>query len=348
MKRIEKLTPEQEATMPQWAEKWIKIGLQTGETDWDTFMKYMPICYEKAGLKFPTNVVRVSSPIVGGLAASIANKILKDKGSDAVRDAVGDAVRDAVGDAVDDAVRGAKLQWHYWLGGQFWVGGWYYGSPSYVSFFTDVCNLELTKDIKERAEAYRKVCESVNYIWCNSHFVMVCARPKAIHRNARGQLHNENGKAIEYPDGWGLYALNGVRFPEDLFKKITSKRMTFEAVMGIVDVDQRTQALKFVDFKKFAQHAKAEVIDTYTKMKFDGTPITYTLYNFPKGEIFQTDEHIVHFNCPSTGNEYMHGVEKDWGKTVPEVMAQMFSNPEQGLVCTADEWSRLVPLTDES
>src|SRR3990167_5946477 len=108
MEKIEKLTKEQEAAIPAYRDMWIKKGLQTGETDWDTFDKYMPICYEKAGLKYPTRVVRVNSPLVGGLASSIASRILnKEKG--AVREAVGGAVDEAVVRAVRGAVREAVV-----------------------------------------------------------------------------------------------------------------------------------------------------------------------------------------------------------------------------------------------
>ena len=97
-KRIDKLTKEQKEMLPIWADKWIKIGLKTGKTDWETFDKYMPICFKKANLKYPKRVVRVSSPLVGALASSIAGKILNVDG--AVDDAVDGAVRDAVDGAV--------------------------------------------------------------------------------------------------------------------------------------------------------------------------------------------------------------------------------------------------------
>ncbi|MGH2611559.1 MAG: hypothetical protein ACRDFB_00750, partial [Rhabdochlamydiaceae bacterium] len=110
VKRVDKLTKEQEAEMSKYAQKWIEIGLKTGETDWETFDKYFPICYQKANIAYPRNIVKVQSPLVGALAASVAEAIWKKKRgvvADAVRDAVDGAVGGAVGDAVGDAVDGA-------------------------------------------------------------------------------------------------------------------------------------------------------------------------------------------------------------------------------------------------
>ena len=359
MKRIEKLTPEQKAQIPAHIQKWIDIGLRTGETDWDTFNTYMKICYEKAGLVYPKNVVRVQSPLVGALAASRAEQILRGvrKGG-AVGDAVDSAVLGAVGDAVGSAVRGAvdsavgsavfgavdsavdsvKLDWHYWLGGQFWVGGWWYGSPAYVSFFLDVCGLELDPDIVERATAYRKVCESVNYIWCNRDFVMVCARPKHIHRNIVGRLHSDREQAIEYPDGYGLYMLNGVRFDEELWKKVVSRKMPFDEILKIVDVDQRKQAMKYANVWDFVQYAKGKELDTHTKVGAkDGRKIRYWLYEFPadRDQFPNGAKYMIYEDSMLGAAEiHMQGVPLEV-TTVPEAMGW-----KQWI--TAKQWDSLV------
>ncbi len=467
---IKKLTPEQKAAMPAYAQKWIEIGLRTGKTDFETFDKYMPICYEKAGLKYPKNVVRVKSPLVGALAASIAEAIWKKKreavgsavdgavgeavegvvreavheavheavdvvvlgavGSavggavreavhgdvgravngavhEAVRrvvdgavngaiddavgeavhnavnwavgDAVGDAVRrdvarvvlgavglavrgavgDDVGrvvnDAVDRAVNGAvheavqtttkkkkslEISWHYWLGGQFWVGyGWYWGT-AFSNFFFDVCGLKLSQDIMERAEAYRKVCESVNYIWPNSDFIIVCERPTEIHRNSLGRLHNENGMAIKYPDGWGLYLLNGVRFPEELYKKVISRKMSWKEISEIVDIDQRTQAMKFADINDFEK--LGTIVDTHEKSDIEGNTVIYKLLYIPEG-MFTTDAYFAIYDCPSTRNKYISGIDPEIGKkkSIAESMAWKLS-------MSKEQWKLMIPLAEES
>jgi hypothetical protein len=407
VKKITELTPEQREQMPAWRDKWIEIGLKTGETDWDTFEQYIPLAYEKAGLQFPEKVVRVSSPMVGAFTASIANAILSSVDvSSAISDAIGDAVcgdvsdvidkaidgnvnsviydaicvdvsrnvshavidavnpvslnvsnaigdavcgavdvndavsnavykvvcgdvsdvidkaidgnvnsviydaicvdvgntvsrnissdaiddainrvvnnnvrevvdsvayhdvRDMVCKAISDAVEGTvgiavyraikRIQWHSWFGGQFWVGGWW-GSPAFVSFFTDVCNLELDQDIMERATIYRKLCESANYFWCNSQFVIVCARPTEIYRNDRGELHNESGMAIKYPDGWGLYSINGFTVPEKVV--MAPETITIQEIQEEENQEVRRIMIERYGVDKYLGEINAEIVD---------------------------------------------------------------------------------------
>lgn len=114
-----------------------------------------------------------------------------------------------------------------------------------TSFFFDVMGLELDADTMERAKTYQDLCTSVNYFWPNRHFVMVCDRPKAIRRDDQGRLSNDQKMAIEYKDGWGLYALDGVVLDESLWQSIVSQKMTFTEIMRIENADHQAVALKY-------------------------------------------------------------------------------------------------------
>jgi len=107
--------------------------------------------------------------------------------------------------------------WSLAMGGQFWVG-WWWGGPAYVSFFTDVCGLELAPNIARAAKAYRDTCESACWWWPHRDFVIVSERPTHIDRDERGRLHSESRPAIQWPDGWGLYMWHGVRVPARLIE----------------------------------------------------------------------------------------------------------------------------------
>jgi hypothetical protein len=140
-----------------------------------------------------------------------------------VRDAVGGAVRGAVAKKIRKAVADViGKAWPYYLGGQFWPGGWYWG-PAFTSFFREVCGLALQGELWERGKAYEATVESACWWYPHRDFVMVCERPVSIQRELtnpnrqRGpgshRLHNPKGPAVVWPDGWGVYAVHGVRVP---------------------------------------------------------------------------------------------------------------------------------------
>jgi hypothetical protein len=128
-----------------------------------------------------------------------------------------------------------------------------------VNFFFDICKLKLSKDIMERANAYRKVSESVNYIWPNSDFVIVCDRPKHILRDSDGRLHSTEGKAIEYKDGWGLYMIHGVKFTEEQFNK--AKNASVTDILAWEDIDQRSVLLRERPIETLLESVEKKLID---------------------------------------------------------------------------------------
>jgi len=171
---------------------------------------------------------------VGG-AVDVAVRVAVDGAVGvAVRGAVGDAVRGAVGGAVGDADITSAVwsvirdRWYYYLGGQFWAGTWWRYGAAYTSFFREVCDLALKGDMWDRGRAWEATVESACWWWPYRRFVMICERPTVIHRELttpgvdRGigshRLHCDDGPAVAWPDGWGVYAVHGVRVPVDLIE----------------------------------------------------------------------------------------------------------------------------------
>lgn len=218
VKRIDKLTPEQEAQLDPWADKWIAIGLSTDRADRAKFEGAVRECYGFAGYAEPKNITWVQSPLVLSIAAPLAalvlepNEVLGPKQKqetlhnvinyclskipdEYVRDEAIEAIFGVTGMIFDgdpgkvknnnplyvkvrDSVRDT---WTSYIGGQFWAGGWWWGG-AYTSFFREVCHLELEGNLWERAIAYEKTIESACWWWPHKEFVMVSERPVAIHR----------------------------------------------------------------------------------------------------------------------------------------------------------------------
>ena len=119
MKKITKLTSDQEARFPEFIRKWIDIGLSTQPADRPRAEKAIVGLYRLAKLEKPM-VIWLPCPISAALSAACYEKTIQHRIVDrpdgasvysavrsAVRSAVGGAVSSAVGGAVRSAVGGA-------------------------------------------------------------------------------------------------------------------------------------------------------------------------------------------------------------------------------------------------
>ena len=264
VKRIDSLSEAQKARMPEWRDKWIEIGLRTGDSDKAAFAEHVRGCYEAAKLAPPERIIYVPSPLRLALEAPAAAMAIELKQRIPEGAVLSDADRAAITTATKEVIRRA---WGNIMGGQFWVGGWW-GSPAYVAFFTDVCGLELAPETAAAARAYRGTSEAACW-WCpHRDFVMVSERPKWIDRDDLGRLHSTSRHAIEWPDGWGLYRVHGVDVPADIVLDpgaISVKRIDEEP-----NAEVRRIMLEIYGLQKYVASAKAEILDQ--DVDLDGQP----------------------------------------------------------------------------
>lgn len=198
-KRIDSLTAQEKSRFHEWVKKWTDIGLSTDMADRPLFEAAVSACYRFSGLR-PPCIVWVPNPLVAALAGPIASWLIYGQKlavggaiDGAVRGAIDGAVRDAIDGAIDGAVkRVLSSTWHRYIGGQFWVGwGYWWGSPSFVSFMTDVCGLDLDREMELRARAYQAASESACWWFPLRDVVFVSERPHALEFNGtprRGSL----------------------------------------------------------------------------------------------------------------------------------------------------------------
>ena len=130
-KKIEELTPEQTERFPEFADKWLKIGLSTTPADRDVAEAALRRCYQIAGLDQPKQIIWTTSPLAGCVLVGILKneklmrKILASISTKAtvtkVGDSVWDSVRASVGASVWDSV-GASVRASVWA--SVWDSVW--------------------------------------------------------------------------------------------------------------------------------------------------------------------------------------------------------------------------------
>jgi hypothetical protein len=230
---IDKLTPEQEAKLPEYRDKWISIGLSTEPADRPRAEAAVKELYKLVGFPEPEIQWR-DDPLQGSRAAGeYVENYFKDKPKP---------------QNYDDLVRSARRSW---IGGSLWAG-----YAAWADFFNREVGIEINR-------AYLELVESVGYYFCLRGLVVLTERPSKILRDERGRLHNPTGKAIEYPSGWGIYAIHGVRVDEDII--LHPEQITAERVLKEPNVEIRRVMLDILGRPAFMAQLSAaglvEVLD---------------------------------------------------------------------------------------
>ncbi len=64
-----------------------------------------------------------------------------------------------------------------------------------------------------RLDGLMDLCQSTGWFWPFQGVVIFTRRPVEVHL-LEGRLHKDGGMAVRYRDGFGVYALHGVRVPQ--------------------------------------------------------------------------------------------------------------------------------------
>jgi hypothetical protein len=255
----------------------------------------------------------------------------------AVDGAVGVAVRGAVGGAVGGAVRGAvRAAWWRYLG----AGRWWVHNAAPTSYFREVCGLELDGDLWDRARAHEQTHESAWAWWPHRRFVLVCDRPSAIHREQIGprgwsshRLHNDSGPAVQFRDGWSVWAIHGVRVTEQIV--MHPDTLTPTDIMAINNLEIRRIAIERYGWPEFVEAAGLTLVDECPDPGND--PHTLQLYDAPES-LLGFDGRVL--LCTNASPE-RDGTVRRFGLTVPADIGSALAAAAWTFNETAEDYSTL-------
>ena len=89
--------------------------------------------------------------------------------------------------------------------------------------------------------------------------VIASERPTAVHFDDERRLHCENGPAVEYADGYALYAWHGVRIPEGWVTDPAS--LTARIAFAEKNVERRRAAIDKLGWERVLAELDAKVIN---------------------------------------------------------------------------------------
>ena len=173
-----------------WNSVWNSVRVSVGNSVWDSVRD------------------SVWDSVWDSVGNSVRNSVWNSVG-DRVLTSVGNSVWNSVGDSVRDSVYGQHEA--SWL--------------AFYEFFREKCGL---LEQTHKLVGLWELAKSAGWAYPTKDICFVSERHTTLCRDERGRLHNMSGPAIQYPDGWEIYAVHGVRVPENIINKpleITTSRI---------------------------------------------------------------------------------------------------------------------------
>ena len=244
---------------------------------------------------------------------------------DQVRNQVGDQVRAQVWDQVGDQVRAqvwdqVGSQVGNWMSGLFWgqhEAGWL----SFYDYFRQqglVCC--------DRMAGLIGVSQSCGWAWMYTGAAIYTERPNVLSRDEQGRLHSESGLAIGYPDGWGIYAIHGVRLTEQIV--MHPETLTVEQIEAEQNSEVRRVMMDRFGTERFVRESGAE------RIHMDDFGILYR-------KLVSGDEAVVMVQVINSTSE-SDGSYKDYWLRVPPHMQTAHQAVAWTFGMTAEDYAPLI------
>jgi hypothetical protein len=203
------------------------------------------------------------------VGASVRDSVWASVGASvgaSVWDSVGASVWDSVGDSVGASV-----------GDSVWASGYGQHDANWLAFydyFKEVCGLvEQTKNIT----GHWMIALSANWYLPHKNICWISERHNKLFINERGRLHCENGMALTYPDGWGIYALNGIQMKPE-YVLTPASELSPQTVLKEQSVDIRRELLRKIGVLKMKSQGK--IIETIGEYELIDMSPVFTGINY--------------------------------------------------------------------
>jgi hypothetical protein len=355
MTRLDELSTEQENLLPTWLQEALAIGISTDPADREAAEEGVRLAYESVALRPPRHMMWLESPYAGcleagsrstaradsssgGLSAGIRpigpdpghirariRRLARNQVRDRLRSDVGDRVRatvralvgdpllDRVGARVGDLVGQqlldqvppeTKEQVEQAIAGQhdYWV--------LYAGVFA-----KLGIDVSP-LDGLLAVAHNAGWWWPSEDLVILTDRPKRIQRDDLGRLHCEDGPALQYRDGWTIYAWRGIRVPASLIES----DWDYDRIMQERDHRIRRCAIDKMGWDRFVSEADLEQVGP--TVADPGNPGYFlSLYELP----YVVDDLRLRLLICDNGTPEPDGRRHRFGLTVPATLPDPLS-----------------------
>ena len=298
MKKIEEMTPKQEAQLRDFRQKWFEIGYSCEPADRLRAEKAIAEMYKVIGKKKP-RFIWFASPATCCLGRAVllqggtkkTRKVLGDRSSlrsslePSLRSSLGLSLRSSLrsslwsslGSSLGSSLRsslesslGSSLESSLWsslrssLGGQqesCWI--------SFYIFIRDILGVQFDPEKSRHLDLWSEVAQSCGWFFPYDGVVLMADRPesvswepnRSIHDVRTPRLHNGTGPALKFRDGWSVYCWKGLNVQARIIEH--PETITVEEIESCQNAELRRVLIERYGDGRYLEDAGAKVVDSH-------------------------------------------------------------------------------------
>ncbi|TDD50838.1 hypothetical protein E1286_11575 [Nonomuraea terrae] len=177
---------------------------------------------------------------------------------------------------------------------------------------------------------WARAAAACHWWWPRQHVCVVSERPVALHTEEGGaRLHNPDGPALRYADGWRIHALHGTRVPDWVLTDPTPERIADEP-----NVEVRRSAIERLGWSAYVERAGLRLVASAPD---PGNP-GFELRLYDTGGSSRV---LLAVN----GSLERDGSRRQYGLTVPPYFGDPVAAAGWTYGLSADQYSRLLRRT---
>lgn len=284
------LTDEHLALIAKVRDEWVEIALSTERCDRAKAEEAVKKLYEVRGFKVPELFVWQDSPM-GGIQAAAALQAGIMPEDPHTADWAALAPKDKLSSQI-----GLDLSpWRdaYWL--------------ALLTCALPIAGMDPSAELDAAAAAVKEI----GWWWPMTEAVVMTERPTLISRDKEGRLHNENGPALDYADGYALWAWHGTRVPKGLIMG----EWTISDILNERNTEIRRCAIEARGWDKFIEEANLAPVGNAVPDP-GNAPFTIQLFDLPEQLSDMYEERARILLC-TNGSEERDGTRHRFGLVVP-------------------------------
>lgn len=250
-----KLTKEEKQLLEKERDRWFKIATEDPENHPEKAEAAIWNIYQDLGYKEKPEFIWCDSPMDAQLKISYAKIIEDDSTTKAeFEEKYKTWKKNLKNVSLDDL---EKMEYsHTSLWGNhdaFWIGFYKYCEKIGVKY---------SEEDQKALDTWADLALSCGWWYPFEFACFICKKAIYTKLDEQNRLHNPDGPCIEYPDGFRMYALEGVSMPEKVIETPWEDLDPAKDILGIQNAEQRLLAIKYCGLENMLEALDHKVLDT--------------------------------------------------------------------------------------